>query len=44
VMPRPAVFDQRLCIPSDEGLTSATLKNRRLQVLFCREDVDPGNE
>ena len=41
---RLAVFDQRLCIPGNEGLTSATLKNRRLQVLFCREDVDPGNE
>jgi len=42
---RLAVFDQRLCIPGNEGLTSATLKNRRPQPrIFCDENVDPGNE
>jgi hypothetical protein len=38
---RLAVFDQRLCIPGNEGLTSATLKNRRPQPrIFCDENVD----
>ena len=41
---RPALFDQRLCIPRDEAVTSATLKNLRSPAPFCQEYVTPGKK
>ena len=41
---RPALFDQRLCIPRDEAVTSATLKNLRSPAPFARSNVTPGNK
>src|SRR3990167_1069173 len=41
---RPALFDQRLCIPGDETVTSATLKNVRSPAPFARSTTPPGNK
>ena len=41
---RPALFDQRLCIPCDEAVKSATLKNLRSPAPNARSNVTPGNK